>query len=114
MLRLDAAYLTPDGSIESIGTPGQEIPPSEVSGLAGIYSYSAFVSAYLSSAEDSSPLFPLPSLSAIALFAPLDIYASWRRYLPRIKGLLFAWLASLVGGSLLLCFSRYRLFSAIA
>lgn len=60
MLWFDAAYLTPDGSIESIGTPGQERPPSEVSGLAGIFSYSAFVSAYLSSAEDSSPLFHCP------------------------------------------------------
>lgn len=55
MLWLDAAYLTPDGSIESIGTPGQEIPPSEVSGLAGILAYSSFVSAYLSSAEERSP-----------------------------------------------------------
>ena len=51
MLRLDAAYLTKDGSIESIGTPGQERPTSEVSGLAGKASYSAFVSAYVSSAE---------------------------------------------------------------
>jgi hypothetical protein len=43
-------------------------------GQIGFSSYSAFVSAYLSSAEDSSPLFPLPSLIAIAFFAPLDIY----------------------------------------
>lgn len=34
--------------------------------------------------------------------------------MPKLKGLLLAWLASLVGSSLLLCFSRYRLFSAIA
>ena len=56
--------------------------------LIGKASFSAFVSAYVSSAEDSSPLFPQPSLSAIALFAPLDIYASWRRYLQTFEACL--------------------------
>lgn len=92
MLLLDDAYLTPDDSIESIETPGQKDPPSK-SLVQQVFPYSVFVSASLSSAEDSSPLFPLPSVRAIAFFSPLDIYASWRRYLPRIKGLLLAWLA---------------------
>lgn len=72
MLLLDDAYLTPDDSIESIETPGQKDPPSK-SLVQQVFPYSVFVSASLSSAEDSSPLFPLPSVRAIAFFL-LQIY----------------------------------------
>lgn len=115
MLWFDAAYLTPDGSIESIGTPGQErkTPIRSLWSSRYFFLFCFCLSISFISRGFFAP-FPLPSLSAIAFFAPLDIYASWRRYLPRIKGLLLAWLASLVGSSLLLCFSRYRLFSSIA
>lgn len=112
MLWFDAAYLTPDGSVYW-DSGARKTPIRSLWSSRYFFLFCFCLSISFISRGFFAP-FPLPSLSAIALFAPLDIYASWRRYLPRIKGLLLAWLASLVGSSLLLCFSRYRLFSSIA